>query len=105
MVVACLADAGHDDLRHRLALLDAALNNQELISLATVLHEAHTNAGPERRHGVFFVVQILSGRDVESVRRLRKLRITGPLQAISDAVWRHHMVVASVIFAATGKWP
>jgi hypothetical protein len=105
MVGACLVDAALDDIRHRLAVLDAALTTQELITLATELHEAHTNAGPERRHGVFFIVKILSGRDVESVRRLRRLRINGPMHSVAESVWAHHMRTAQVVFEMTGKWP
>ncbi len=105
MVGACLVDAGIDGIRHRLAILDAALTTQELITLSNELHEAHTNAGPERRHGVFFILSILTGTDVESVRRLRRLRISGPMQRVADAVWAHHMRTAQVVFEMTGKWP
>ncbi len=105
MVNAVICDAGLDDTRHRIALLDAALNEKEWLQLAQHLDDVFTNGGPERTHGTFFIFAIVSGRDIESLRRLRKLRISGPLQRVADAVWTHHLTVAAVVFEMTGKWP
>ena len=105
LVNAVICDAGLDDTRHRIALLDSALSEKEWLQLAQHLDEVYSHGGPERRHGTFFIFAIVTGRDVESLRRLRKLRITGPLQSIADALWAHHLRVAAVIFEMTGKWP